>query len=74
MSLVATVIVLDLIAVPLIQFIYDLLWRPDPLRFGFRFNLLSDGIIIMVHVLSAMLLAWVIRLFRKSSPPQPRAS
>jgi len=70
-SLLAMIIVLDLIAVPLIQFIYDWLWRPDPLRFGFWFNVLSDGIIIVVHVVAAMLLVWVVKLFRRTSPPQP---
>ncbi len=73
-SLLATVIVLDLIAVPLIQFIYDWLWRPDPLRFGFWFNVLSDGIIIVAHVVAAMVVMWVVRLFHRSSPSQRSAS
>lgn len=72
-SLLGTIIVLDLIAVPLIQFIYDLLWKPDPLRFGFWFNFLSDGFIIFLHIAIAMLLDWLIKFVRKSSPPQMRA-
>jgi hypothetical protein len=50
-SLAAVVIALDLIAVALIQLIYDWLWRPDPLRFGFWFNLASDGFIIALHLI-----------------------
>ncbi len=72
-SLLATVIVLDLTAVGLIQFIYDWLWRPDPLRFGFWFNVLSDGIIV-AHVVAVMVVMRVVKLFRRSSSPQPRAS
>jgi hypothetical protein len=42
-GLLATVIILDLAAVLLIQFIYDRLWGPDPLRYGFWFNAASEG-------------------------------
>jgi hypothetical protein len=57
LSLCAVVLALDLAAVLGIGAVYDWLWRPDPLRFGFWFNLLSDGVIITLHVLVAMLLA-----------------
>lgn len=60
-TLAAAIIVLDLIAVPAIQSIYDLLWHPDPLRFGFWFNLMSDGFIIALHVAIATGLVWAIR-------------
>ena len=70
-ALLATVAVLDLVAVPLIQFLYDWLWGPDPRRFGFRFNVLSDGIIIMVHVAVAMLVMWVAKFLGKRTRRQP---
>lgn len=66
--MLATVAVLDLIAVPLIQFIYDWLWGPDPRRFGFWFNVLSDGIIIVVHVVATMMVMWVARFLRERMP------
>lgn len=66
-SLLATIIVLDLIAVPAIQAIYDLLWRPDPLRFGFWFNVASDGFIIALHVAIAMGVMWAMKLRRRKT-------
>jgi hypothetical protein len=62
--LLATVIVLDLIAVLTIQAVYGLLWRPDPLRFGFWFNLMSDGLIIAAHLVIAGGLMWAAKLLR----------
>lgn len=53
LTLCAVVLVLDLAAVLGIGAVYDRLWRPDPLRFGFWFNLLADGLIIGLHVLCA---------------------
>lgn len=73
-SLLATVAVLDLIAVLLIQFIYDRLWGPDPLRYGFWFNMASDGFGIVVHLVAAMLVMWVARFLRRSATRQPSAS
>jgi hypothetical protein len=69
-SLLVTVTVLDLIAVPLIQIFYDWLWGPDPRRFGFWFNLLSDGIIIVVHIAAATVVWWLAKFLRKRAPPQ----
>ena len=57
-SLLASIAVLDLAAVFSIGAVYDWLWRPDPLRFGFWFNFLSDGFIILIHVLIA---TWIAR-------------
>ena len=57
LSLCAVVLALDLAAVLGIGAVYDWLWRPDPLRFGFWFNLLSDGVIINLHLLVSMWLA-----------------
>jgi hypothetical protein len=72
-SLLATIAILDLVAVLLIQFIYDRLWGADPLRYGFWFNMASDGFGIAVHVVAAMLVMWVSRFVRGSGPPQPSA-
>ncbi|MGB9180366.1 MAG: hypothetical protein WCB68_14130 [Pyrinomonadaceae bacterium] len=70
-SLLATVAVLDLVAVLLIQFIYDRLWGADPLRYGFWFNMASDGFGIAVHLVAAMLVMWFARVLRRSASPQP---
>jgi hypothetical protein len=72
-SLLATIAVLDLGAVLLIQFIYDRLWGADPLRYGFWFNMASDGCGIAVHLVAAMVIMWFARFLRRSVPPQPSA-
>jgi hypothetical protein len=64
-ALLATVAVLDLIAVPLIQFIYDWMWGPDPRRFGFWFNVFSDGTIIVVHIVAATMAIQVTKFLGK---------
>ena len=63
-SLLATVAVLDLGAVLLVQFIYDRLWGADPLRYGFWFNMASDGFGIAVHLVAAMVVMRVARFLR----------
>lgn len=65
-SLLAIVAALDLTAVMLIQFIYDRLWGPDPLRYGFWFNIASDGLGIAVHLAAATAVMWVGRSLRGS--------
>ena len=67
-ALLATVAILDLLAVPLIQFLYDWLWGPDPRRFGFWFNVLSDGSIIVVHVVVATLVMWIAKFLGRRTP------
>lgn len=74
LSLSAVVIILDLIAVPLIQTIYDWLWKPDPLRFGFWFNMISDGFIIIIHLIIAMGINGGKKLLRGRIQPQPSKS
>jgi hypothetical protein len=69
----ATIAVIDLAAVLLVQFIYDRLWGADPLRYGFWFNMASDGFGIAVHVVVAMVVMWVAGYLRRSAPPQPSA-
>lgn len=71
--LLATIVILDLIAVLLIQFIYDQLWGADPLRYGFWFNMASDGFGIAVHLVAAMLVVRVARFIRRSARAQQRA-
>jgi hypothetical protein len=56
LSLLAIVVVLDVVTVVLaIQGVYDLLWGPDPLRFGFWFNFAIDGIGIDAHLAAGTL-------------------
>ena len=74
-GLLATVIILDLTAVLLIQFIYDRLWGPDPLRYGFWFNATSEGVLIIVHLAAAMgIMLLANRLRRRRGPSRPVAS
>ena len=67
-SLFATIVLLDLLAVLSIGAVYDRLWRPDPLRFGFWFNLASDGFIIVLHLLAATAVVWLARGKTKDAP------
>jgi hypothetical protein len=64
-ALLATIIVLNLAAVFLIQFIYDRLWGPDPLRYGFWFNVMSDGALIIIHLAAAMGVMWLVKRLRR---------
>ena len=68
-SLFVTVAALDVAAVLSIGAVYDWLWRPDPLRFGFWFNVASDGFIIALHLLAA---AAVARLSRGKTVAEAR--
>jgi hypothetical protein len=71
-ALLATVAVLDLIAVLLIQLLYDLAGVPREGRYSFRFNIASDGAGIILHVAAAMLVMRIVKhLRRKSSVRQP---
>jgi hypothetical protein len=64
------VLVFDLVAVLFIQFIYDRLWGADPLRYGFWFNMASDGLGILVHLAVAMGVMWIAKHLRRGTPPQ----
>lgn len=55
-QLLATVMILDLIAVFAIQWIYDWLWHPDPMRFGLLTNILLEAIFISVHLILATII------------------
>lgn len=50
LELIFMVSVLDVIAVIAIQLIYDRLWGPDPLRYGFGTNLIYEAIFIGLHL------------------------
>jgi uncharacterized membrane protein len=71
LSLVALIAVLDLIAVLSIQLIYDWLGVPREGRYGFWFNMASDGAGILVHVVAAMGLMWLARHLRKGAQSRP---
>ncbi len=71
MSLLAAMNVLTIVVVLLIQVVYDVLWGPDPNRFGFCTNFLYGSILIMVHLAIA---TWIIRLARALGARTPRSS
>ena len=59
--LLLTVVALSLVAVMSIGWVYDVLWGPDPLRYGFWRNLVYEAIFITVHVMIAMAVVGVMR-------------
>ena len=63
-QLIMSIAALDLIAVISIQTIYDQLWGPDPNRFGFWFNMASDGFIILLHIVAAQGITWIAERLR----------
>lgn len=63
-SLIVGVAALDLLAVISIQTMYDQLWGPDPNRFGFWFNMASDGFIITLHIILAQGIVWIAERLR----------
>jgi hypothetical protein len=67
LSLLALIMVLDLIAVLSIQLIYDWLWGTREGRYSFWFNMASDGAGIIVHVVAAMCVMWIARYLRKGA-------
>lgn len=67
--LLVTIAVLDLAAVLLIQVIYDYLWGPDPLRYGFWFNVASEAALIVIHLAAAMGIVWLAKYLRRRSEP-----
>lgn len=69
-TLAAAVLTLDVLAVVSIQMVYDWLWHPDPLRFGFWFNVASDGFIIALHLAAAWGIMWIAGLLRERRAPQ----
>lgn len=66
-ALLITIAVLDLAAVFLIQFIYERLWGPDPLRYGFWFNVASEAALIIFHLAAAIGLMWLLKYLRRRS-------
>lgn len=70
-TLLAAVLVLDVLAVVLIQGVYGWLWHPDPLRFGFWFNVASDGFIIALHLVAARCVVWLVMFLQGRKPSSP---
>ena len=52
--LIALVAVLDVAVVLAIRGVYDLLWGPDPRRFGFWSNFATDGVGILAHIIGGL--------------------
>ncbi len=67
-ALLFTIGVLALIAVVVIQWIYDALWGPDPRRFGFGTNFVYECVFISIHVVIAFGVMKFARLFRQRTP------
>ena len=63
-SLIVGIAALDLLAVISIQTMYDQLWGPDPNRFGFWFNMASDGFIITLHIILEQGIVWIAERLR----------
>jgi hypothetical protein len=53
LELIGVVLALDVIAVMLIQVLYDKLWGPDPSRYGIARNLIYEAIFITFHLVLA---------------------
>jgi hypothetical protein len=62
-ALLLVVALLALACTAAIHVMYDILWGPDPARFGFRANLGMEFGLVAIHVL---LIAAVIRLFERA--------
>ncbi|MDB5352737.1 MAG: hypothetical protein JWN86_3984 [Planctomycetota bacterium] len=71
-ALLAVEAALTLAIVPAIQIVYDLLWHPDPRRFGFWTNVWTDFAGMNVHVLIAAGIAWLLRRRRFAPAPAVR--
>jgi len=67
-QLVAAVTLPGLLAVLIIQAIYDYLWGPDPNRFGFWQNLAYEIIFISIHVIIAMAAIRLSKKLRRGKP------
>ena len=70
LALLLTMVGVTLAAVFSIQFVYDFLWGPDPLRYGFWFNFASDFMGMLLHVVGAAVLVWVAK--RRLAPAVER--
>ena len=71
--LITIILVMDLAAVLIIQAVYDHLWGPDPLRYGFWTNVLYETVFIVLHIIGAMIVVRFIR-WKQSDPSNYAAS
>lgn len=62
-ALLVALLLLDAVPVLSIQLLYDWIWGPDPLRFGFWTNMAYDGVILTVHLIAAMAVERLARRF-----------
>lgn len=62
LELALTVMVLDLVSVLAIQWLYDMLWGPDPLRYGFWMNIGLEAGFIGLHVAVAVAIVTAFRI------------
>jgi predicted membrane-bound spermidine synthase len=64
-ALLATIAILDLLAVLSIQLLYDFAGVPREGRYGFLFNMAFDGAGIFLHVAAAMFVFRVVKHLRR---------
>lgn len=69
-TLLLTMVGVTLVAVFGIQFVYDVLWGPDPLRYGFWFNFVTDFAGTLLHVVVAAV--FVVFAKRRLAPAAAR--
>ncbi len=70
-ALVGTTLASATAGVIVIQVVYDAMWGPDPLRYGFAFNLATDWLAVALHVAAAMGLAMLSRRVFPNRSPAP---
>ena len=63
----ATLCTLTALVVMLIQAVYDVLWGPDPRRFGFWVNYGLDFTGTSVHLALAAMVVWLLRRRRPTA-------
>jgi hypothetical protein len=64
-QLIITIALPGILAVLMIQVIYDYLWGPDPNRFGFWQNVAYEIIFISIHVIIAMVVIKISQVLRR---------
>ena len=66
-QIVSVWLIASLLAVWLIQAIYDRNWGPDPRRFGFWTNLFYDSLFLFIHVTAGIVVALAARYWLHAS-------
>ena len=70
-ALITTTLVAASAGVVVIQAAYDVMWGPDPARYGFAFNVATDWLAVVLHVAAAMTLVGLRRRARSPLREMP---